>query len=519
MLSHKYLTIDIGSDMIYITEVTKIKDKVIIQNAIKLPTPKNSVEDGFIKNIDSIAHNIKIALEENNIKTRKVVFTISSSKIITREVTIPYVSEKKVALLVKMNASEYFPVNIDDYIIDYTLIEVIEEEQGKNQRILVIAAPHNILLGYADIAKILEFEIKSIDYSGNSTLQLLKKQGIKGANIYINLGDESSTVTILNNKNLELQRYIPFGINGIYDAVKKHYEIEYDDALEMIKNKSFLSMESKNDLYFTGDITSSINQILGNISRLMDYYTSRYSNKIIDNIYIIGSGANILGIEEYISQFLGIKSVQIMKNFNNVDVPKNKKFYNEQILYSNCIGSAFSKINILPDEIANIVNEKKKKLQIIRTIGLVCLILASILLIPGQQIIRYSVERSFLNSKIKKAESILMLVEEHTQVHNQLYEFDNVMKQSSNKSELFLNILNDMEKIVPSEVTFLSFNNTQGELALKVIAKDKLTVAKFIEQVKKMKYFSNIYVPSITNLKEDSLGKEKIQFPVICTYK
>ena len=48
-----------------------------------------------------------------------VVFTISSNKIATKDVLVPDVKGNKIDKIIETNAAEYFPVKIEDYIVQY----------------------------------------------------------------------------------------------------------------------------------------------------------------------------------------------------------------------------------------------------------------------------------------------------------------------------------------------------------------------------------------------------------------
>ena len=51
---------------------------------------------------------------------------------------------------------------------------------AKQYRIMIMAAPSDILSGYHDLAKALGLELASIDYSGNSIFQALRHRFATG---------------------------------------------------------------------------------------------------------------------------------------------------------------------------------------------------------------------------------------------------------------------------------------------------------------------------------------------------
>ena len=78
-------------------------------------TPPEAVMDGEIHDLEAVAAAVKDNLRNAGIKNRKVVFTISSARIATREVILPPIRDNKIKPIIEANASDYFPVDMSNY--------------------------------------------------------------------------------------------------------------------------------------------------------------------------------------------------------------------------------------------------------------------------------------------------------------------------------------------------------------------------------------------------------------------
>ena len=76
------------------------------------------------------ADHLVNALGTNGIHTRRVIFTISSTRVASREVQIPNVKANKIEALVKTNANDYFPVDLTQYEIGHYLAGGLTECHG-----------------------------------------------------------------------------------------------------------------------------------------------------------------------------------------------------------------------------------------------------------------------------------------------------------------------------------------------------------------------------------------------------
>ena len=124
--NNKVLTIDITNESITITEVTASEKKTsTVHNAIIFETPEDAYEDGFIRDKERIAEAIKSQLAANGITNKNAIFVLTSTKIVNREVLVPFVKENKIKGIINANSSEYFPVNIEDYTVSHSVLELL----------------------------------------------------------------------------------------------------------------------------------------------------------------------------------------------------------------------------------------------------------------------------------------------------------------------------------------------------------------------------------------------------------
>ena len=65
---------------------------------------------------------------------------------------------------------------MDEYIIQHTVLQEIEDQGQKKLKIMVAAVPSEVVESYYDLAKALGLKVAFVDYAGNSTYQIMKQQ-------------------------------------------------------------------------------------------------------------------------------------------------------------------------------------------------------------------------------------------------------------------------------------------------------------------------------------------------------
>lgn len=508
------IVIDIGNEQIKIADLTRGKDNVKIHQYAIVPTPKNSIHDGLISDKVAINNVIKAVLKEKKIKNKRVVFTISSSKIITREVDFPALKPNKLRPIVENSAHEYFPVNLSDYSMDYVVTDTIDNNGEKSLKINIIAASNSLVNEYVELANLLDLKLVGIDYAGNSLTSFIVKENLPGNSMILDMGSDSTMVSVMVNNVLKFNRNLTNGTGLLLDCIMGHFEANQAEAVRISKERPLLNIDQDNNPYLSNDVTSAMNQILGAVMRLLDYYSSRNTEKI-EKIYIVGGGANIYGIEDYIEKYFGIPTKKL-SNFKSVK--GGKGLPENEIYFANVLGAAFSSINLVPKTIAASVKTHSNIRISYLLVLLVVVALGAWTFMFNTNIKTLQKQKAKLEQDIAAAEEVTKIKEEYQALEKRLDFRNEFLLGTVSTSEIFMQVIETMENEMPSDVFYLGLNDTGTSLEINCVAKDKMTVAKFIDTLKGMGTFSDIYVPSISETATEEGGSSFVAFSVSCKY-
>lgn len=503
---NRYLTINFNNEFIKVCEVSKTNKGLIVHKVFSIPTPARAYRDGVIRDRNAIAKELTIVLQRHGITTTNVIYTISSTKIATKEVIIPYVAPKKIASIIRMNATEYFPVNIDEYIIESTVLEVIENPDNKKDKklkLMVAAVPSKMIEEYYDFSSTMGFKIVAIDYLGNSTLQLLKMQTDVESSVMVQIENDATIISVFEKDVLQLQRTVPYGKTMIVNAVMEKRKIfNYDVALDILQKEQLIHPD------FDGDeITESLKYLISNVSRIMDYQASRNSNKPIDKAYIVGNATYILGLEELFKNSLNapVESISFLKG-----VIADKKTYVEETTltaYIANIGAVIAPINFVPSALA----ESKKKGnadfdQMKLVLGLAIAGAALLIVIPYVQMTMAKNEMEDAKSRLEGILSIEEVMDDYYTVKAQYDDVNKFRLMTTNNNDVICEFIADLEKVMPKGVQLVEMNVEDGYVELKGEAFSKEAIVKFIQQVRSIENVSMVFDDSIKEDMDDNLN-------------
>lgn len=374
----KILSVEIGNSLTRICEMDyRIKNPKVYKY-VSVPTPQGAVEDGFLTENPEFAAAVRKALNENKIKTKQVVFSVTSSKIATREVMLPVVKMNQIDSMVKANASDYFPIDLSEYELAHLVLGVVKAEgQADRFKVLVMAAGKNLIAGYERFAELCGLHLVSLDHSGNSVFQVMKNECKDETEMVIKVEERTTFATVISAQNLVLQRNVAYGVDSAVQVLmdaKAFEEDTYKDALELMKRKTCIKVAlSKNTKSFDdedGDvedfddlddtekmlaakqeITESLMPLISNVGRVVDLYNSKNVDMPIKHIRLVGLGSDISGLSKLFTNELGIRTT-VMNKFESISWNRNDGEGNPG-RYIACLGAAVAPVGF--------INEEKKK--------------------------------------------------------------------------------------------------------------------------------------------------------------
>lgn len=509
----KALTIEIGNQYIKLCEVQRAKHKTVqVFHAVTVPTPENSVEDGIIKDINLIALSIRTALEQEGITSKEVIFILTSTRIATKEVVLPQVKKDKLQDLISTNASEYFPVNIDEYVLSHTVLENTENEKVKNTKALVLAAPATMIKGYADLADQLSLRIQSIDYIGNSIQQAAKVLLDQTNGIIIQIGMDCTIVSIMSNNILQLQRIVPYGAAMVINSLAEQHQITPEEAFHRLKTEPLLGNTIETD-----DVTGSLRYLINNINRIVEYFTSRYQNIPLVKAFLIGEGAEILGMDDLVSDEINMVTEKLLYLSNFIVNVQDAAQMAILMPYIPNIGAVIDPVNFRTLESI----EKEKKTSVTKTYSVILLLSvvasAAIVLFPFLDYTLSLNEKTNLEEDIDKIKSIEKIVDEYKQSQLNLTELQKFYAATQNPNEWLLDFYKTLETCTPTDISFTSITSASGIVAITGNSTSKASVANLVTQ---MQAVNNITAVQVSSLSEtlDNVGVPTVTFTLECGY-
>ncbi len=503
-MASRTLTIEVGNEFVKVCEMQRAKGSVVVHHAISVQTPPDTVEDGYIKDIGQVAETIRRAMTEDQIVANEVTFVLNSSRVATKEVVLPLAKRDKIQEMVNMNASEYFPVNIDDYVLSYTILEEKKTKEEQKTRILVFAVPELMVQSYFDLAGVLGMKVKAVDYAGNSTLQLIKIQIDAKPTLVVQLGIDTTIVSVMTNNILQLQRTIPYGESLLLNKVMESRNLKAKAALELLASAQIVKDSLDRD-----ETTSSLKYLISNVNRVIEYYSSRNQGAPLQKIVIIGEGADVLGMDVLFANETGLPTerLTLLKNVESYNRIKISTSLLKQYMAN--VGASLDPIHLQPK--ANVTGKQAKAeggggslIPYIAVCGVLVVAAIALAVVPLAKYNSKKTEKSNLNKEIARLEPIEKEYEEYYHSLDQLKDLQEFHLTTISDTEWVVEFIDFLEEYMPSAWQFSSLSILEGKVAVNGVCVYEYELSGFMKDLEEQEHITDVVTSGYTKVYDEN---------------
>jgi type IV pilus assembly protein PilM len=338
--------LDIGSRAIKVAQISEKKKGLTLERFGMIEIAPGFIEDGTIKEPESVAETIRQLFKTYGIKEHNVAISIGGYSVIVKKINVQTMSEDQLQESIHFEAEQYIPFDINDVNLDFQILG--ESEHNPNQMsVLLVAAKKEMINDYINLIQLAGLNPCIIDVDAFALQNIFEANfNIEDQNVaLIDIGASKTSLNILKGKQSVFMRDVSLGCGQINQKIASLLNCSFEEA-ELIKFGDKTDKISGEEL---SDIASSIvADWCTEIRRALDFFYSTYPDDQIKQIVISGGGGNI---KEF-RQLLAVETSAEVKTINpfekfQIDKERFDMAYLERIApqASICMGLATRRVD------------------------------------------------------------------------------------------------------------------------------------------------------------------------------
>jgi type IV pilus assembly protein PilM len=363
------LSIDLGSHSIKFAQGQLVNDKLKITALFHHEIPDNVYSNGDIKDELALKTAIQSAIKNSRVSTRDTVISIECTEIIKREMIIQRVPDEDRMDLIAYEVSQYLPIDVNSYILQYKIIDEVVEGEVTKDRILLGAMPKDVVKSHFDLLLACGLNPVYMDMHSNSLEKLvqvchnseIKAEGQTTA--YIDFGNKIIDISILENLSYKFNRLLKLGSSEFDKILVGHLSLDAKQAETRKKRTSVVELRKFNqdaedvlvevdtshpqaglDVHNTEletlvniETISYLDECIDEINKVFKYYTSRNSANKIDQVYLYGGGSQFIDLIDLFADKLELPT-KVLSQFDNLEL-NIKNDPGKLSIYVNALGA------------------------------------------------------------------------------------------------------------------------------------------------------------------------------------
>ncbi|MBI4718507.1 MAG: type IV pilus assembly protein PilM [Planctomycetes bacterium] len=311
-----------------------------------------------------IAAALEKFLSRNDITKDRVVVSVPGQHTLARFTKLPPVAPKRIPDIVRYEADQQIPFDMDEVIWDY---QTFEQEGLPDLEVGIFAMKRELLrehLLHFEQAAIEPIAVQSVPLAVYNAAHFDGLLG-KETTILLDIGAENSDLVVATPNSL-WTRTIPLGGNSFTEALVKSFKLSFAKA-ETLKRTAETSKYRRQIFQAMRPIFADVVQEL---QRSIGFYSSTHRDAEINKVVAMGNAFKLPGLQKYLQQNLGM-DVETPAAFAKVspsDAASAETLKSELLSFFTAYGLALQGLeltkvtsNLLPTELAKQVVWRKKR--------------------------------------------------------------------------------------------------------------------------------------------------------------
>ena len=320
---HRALGVDIGQHAIKTVLLEGAADGMAVRHAARMATPVGAVKNGIVVDRREVASCLRQIERGYGCRVRAASLSVPTEQLVVRWIDLPRMNAEALRAATPFEARKYLPYPVDKAEVVIVPMEQAGDGEDDRMRSLLAAAPRDVVRSRAEALEMAGLEVTNVEMEPFTLLRALSPAGQQGALwrgqplAYVQLGEESSGMCVVQDTNLRFVHSISWGSRRLTQALAGVLDIAPEEA-QAIKEQDDAAINADGIFSWTQDgerretdvLLTELDRLRREILRLLNYYRSLFPERsyegILDRVVLSGGLADLNGLDRYFAHSLQV---------------------------------------------------------------------------------------------------------------------------------------------------------------------------------------------------------------------
>jgi type IV pilus assembly protein PilM len=306
----RVLGVDIGTASIKLVELARKRDVIALENYGLLATKE------YLKRPNAVIHSSSLKLsardtapllrtlvDEVKPAAKRVIASVPGFASFAVPIEMPLMSREETEKSIGFQAQRFIPMPVAEVTFEWEKVGEYESAEGRKfQRILLVAVPNELVKTYRELFHAAGLTLAALEVEHTALARAVTSPS-SGHVMLVDIGAQSTAITVTEGTTVRAVGTADYGSVTLTQAIAHALGVSETRAEELKKRRGLMVGAGEYEL--STSLLPFLDVIIRECERVRASYERTFAHPV-ERFTLVGGGANLLGIERYFSEALGI---------------------------------------------------------------------------------------------------------------------------------------------------------------------------------------------------------------------
>jgi type IV pilus assembly protein PilM len=304
--------VDIDPSGITAAQVS-VNGRINVDKAAFTPLEPGIVRDGEVADAEGLADALRSLFRDNKGLGKRVRVGVANQKIVVRPFELPYLGDaKELDAAVRFSAQDQLPMPIEQAVIDYQPLEVVQAGDSRLQRLLLVAARRDMVDHVLTAVRGAGLRPEGIDLSAFAMIRALYRPGAQDEHVlYLTVGGLTN-LAVAKGTTCLFTRASGGGVEALAIELAETCALTLEHARSWLAHVGL--QHAVEDVEGDAEIVATARRVLldgarriaAEVRNSLDFHLAQGGSAVVERAVLTGPASSIPGFEVALASELGL---------------------------------------------------------------------------------------------------------------------------------------------------------------------------------------------------------------------
>jgi type IV pilus assembly protein PilM len=306
----RVLGVDVGTASIKVVELSRqgkgfnLHNYGILETQEHLESGGRVIQSSSVRIVDDRAGGLlSLLLSEMGTHSKVALVSVPAFSVFTTFFEMPFLSPAEMGPAVMFQARRFIPLPAEEVSIDWVSVGEFERRGQRYKRIFLMGIPREVVKTYERICEVAGIHMAGLELEGLALARAVTASEPR-THLVVDIGAGATTILVAEGDVLRQSVQVDQGGVNLTYGLHKSLGLSIARAEKLKRRRGLLGKGGEAELSTL--LLSLLDVIIEEVRSVRAAFEKKYPDTKISQVVLVGGGVNLLGIDAYVQDRLGL---------------------------------------------------------------------------------------------------------------------------------------------------------------------------------------------------------------------